>query len=404
MGAQLNVQQNEEIKEKIWTRDFILICLANFFIFFGFQMTLPTLPIFVKELGGSDQLVGIIVGIFTFSALLLRPYAGHALETKGRQFIYMIGLGIFVISIGSIAFIASITFLIIMRIVQGVGWGLSTTATGTIATDIVPASRRGEGLGYFGLSGNIALAFGPGLGLALVGKISFTTLFLICAALGLVALLLSSRVQYKKVEQTQDKAVTPRFDVFEKSAIHPSILVFFITFTFGGIATFLPLHAMDHDVAGIELYFFIYAAFLFISRTFAGKIYDKKGHVYVYLPGAFMILVAMILLAWLPSTFVLLFAGGLYGLGFGTVQPALQAWAVEKAANNRKGMANATFFSFFDLGIGFGALTFGQIAYLFNYSTIYLTGAVSIFISMLVYGMLVIKAKNEHMNRETKQN
>lgn len=403
MGAQLEVQQNEEIKEKIWTRDFILICLANFFIFFGFQMTLPTLPIFVKELGGSDQLVGVIVGIFTFSALLLRPYAGHALETKGRQFIYMIGLGIFVISIGSFAFIASITFLIIMRIVQGVGWGLSTTATGTIATDIVPASRRGEGLGYFGLSGNVALAFGPGLGLALVGKISFTSLFLICAALGLVALLLSSRVRYKKVEQIPDKAVTPRFDVFEKSAIQPSILVLFITFTFGGIATFLPLHAMDHDVAGIELYFFIYAAFLFISRTFAGKIYDKKGHVYVYLPGTFMILVAMILLAWLPSTFVLLVAGGLYGLGFGTVQPALQAWAVEKAANNRKGMANATFFSFFDLGIGFGALTFGQIAYLFNYSTIYLTGAVSIFISMLVYGLLVIKAKKEHTNRETKQ-
>ncbi|MEN2466241.1 MFS transporter [Ornithinibacillus sp. JPR2-1] len=403
MGAQLELQQNEEIKEKIWTRDFILICLANFFIFFGFQMTLPTLPIFVKELGGSDQLVGVIVGIFTFSALLLRPYAGHALETKGRQFIYMIGLGIFVISIGSFAFIASITFLIIMRIVQGVGWGLSTTATGTIATDIVPASRRGEGLGYFGLSGNIALAFGPGLGLALVGKISFATLFLICAALGLVALLLSSRVRYKKVEQIPDKAVTPRFDVFEKSAIQPSILVLFITFTFGGIATFLPLHAMDHDVAGIELYFFIYAAFLFISRTFAGKIYDKKGHVYVYLPGTFMILVAMILLAWLPSTFVLLVAGGLYGLGFGTVQPALQAWAVEKAANNRKGMANATFFSFFDLGIGFGALTFGQIAYLFNYSTIYLTGAVSIFISMLVYGLMVIKTKKEHTIRQTKQ-
>lgn len=403
MGAQLEVQQDEVIKEKIWTRDFILICLANFFIFFGFQMTLPTLPLFVKELGGSDQLVGIIVGIFTFSALLLRPYAGHALETKGRQFIYMIGLGIFVISVGSLAFIASIALLFVVRVVQGVGWGLSTTATGTIATDIVPASRRGEGLGYFGLSGNIALAFGPGLGLALVGKISFTTLFLICAGLGLVALLLSSKVRYKKVEERPDKVVTPRFDIFEKSAIQPSILVFFITFTFGGIATFLPLHAIEHKVDGIELYFFIYAAFLFISRTFAGKIYDKKGHLYVYLPGTFMILVAMILLAWLPSTFVLLFAGGLYGLGFGSVQPALQAWSVEKAPGNRKGMANATFFSFFDLGIGFGALTFGQIAYLFNYGTIYITGAGSIFISMIVYLVLVFKASNEQNKMKTEQ-
>src|SRR5690625_3174017 len=83
--------------EKIWTRDFILVCLANFFIFLGFQMTLPTLPIFVKELGGSDQLIGVIVGIFTFSALLFRPYAGHALETKGRGRVYLFGLLLFII-------------------------------------------------------------------------------------------------------------------------------------------------------------------------------------------------------------------------------------------------------------------------------------------------------------------
>jgi predicted MFS family arabinose efflux permease len=394
MSAQLEAQQHVEVKEeKIWTRDFVLICLANFFIFFGFQMTLPTLPLFVKELGGSDQMVGVIVGIFTFSALLLRPYAGHALESKGRQFVYMAGLAIFVVSVGSFAFIGTITFLLIVRVVQGVGWGLSTTATGTIATDIVPASRRGEGLGYFGLSGNIALAFGPGLGLALVGKISFATLFLICAVFGLVAFLLSAKVQYKKVEHSPDKSVTPRFDIFEKTAIQPAILVLFITFTFGGIATFLPLHAIERNVSGIEVYFIVYAVFLLISRTFAGRIYDKKGHLYVYLPGTVMIFIAMLLLAWLPNTPILLIAAGLYGLGFGSVQPALQAWAVEKAAANRKGMANATFFSFFDLGIGLGALIFGQIAFLFNYSTIYATGAVSILVSMVIYIALVVKAK-----------
>ncbi|WP_042144110.1 MFS transporter [Paucisalibacillus sp. EB02] len=397
MGAHAEVQQ-EVIQEKIWTRDFILICLANFFIFFGFQMTLPTLPLFVKELGGSDQLIGIIVGIFTFSALVLRPYAGHALESKGRQFVYMTGLAIFVVSVGSFAFIGSIAILLIVRVLQGVGWGLSTTATGTIATDIIPASRRGEGFGYFGLSGNIALAFGPGLGLALVGKISFMSLFLICAAFGLVAFLLSSKVRYKKVEEIPEKAAAPRFDIFEKTAIQPSILVLFITFTFGGIATFLPLHAIERNVAGIEAYFLVYAAFLLISRTFAGKIYDKKGHLYVFLPGTIMILIAMILLAWLPSTFILLVAAGLYGFGFGTVQPALQAWAVEKAAGNRKGMANATFFSFFDLGIGLGAIIFGQIAFLFNYSTIYATGAGSILVSMLVYILLVIRARKQEVS------
>jgi MFS family permease len=382
--------------DKIWTRDFVFICLANFFVFLGFQMTLPTIPLFVKELGGTDQLVGVIVGIFTFSALLLRPYAGHALESKGRQFVYMFGLAVFVLSIGSLAFITSIAILIIMRIVQGIGWGFSTTAGGTIATDLIPPKRRGEGMGYFGLSGNLALAFGPALGLSLAGVISFTYLFLICAACGLIAFLLSSRIRYKKVVQPEHKTTTVKFDIFEKTAIQPSVLLFFITFTFGGIATFLPLHAIEQGVAGIESYFLVYALFLMLSRTFAGRIYDRKGHIYVFLPGTIFIFAAMLLLAWLPSTTVLLIAAALYGLGFGSVQPALQAWAVDKAPGNRKGMANATFFSFFDLGIGIGAIVFGQLAFLFNYSIIYIVSAGSVTLSMLVYIYLLLKASGEN--------
>lgn len=381
--------------EKIWTKDFVLVCLANFFIFLGFQMTLPTLPLFIKELGGSDQLIGVIVGVFTFSALLFRPYAGHALETKGRQFVYMLGLSIFVLSVGSFAFITSIGFLILMRIVQGIGWGFSTTATGTIATDLIPPRRRGEGMGYFGLSGNLALAFGPALGLTLAGVISFTSLFLICAGSGLVAVCLSSVIRYKKVEQSPHKSTTVKFDVFEKTAVQPALLLFFITVTFGGIASFLPLYAAQKQVGGIETYFLVYAIFLLISRTFAGRIYDEKGHIYVFPPGVILIFIAMLLLAWLPNSFVLLFAAGLYGLGFGSVQPALQAWAVDKAPSNRKGMANATFFSFFDLGVGFGALTFGQLAFHLGYGAIYIASACSVLVSLMLYVYLHIRAKRQ---------
>lgn len=380
-------------RDKIWTRDFVLICLANFFIFLGFQMTLPTLPLFVKDLGGSDQIIGLIVGIFTFSALIFRPYAGHALESKGRRFVYMTGLSIFVFSVGSFAFITSITFLFLMRTIQGSGWGLSTTATGTIATDLVPTKRRGEGLGYFGLSGNLALALGPALGLSLVDIISFKSLFLICAVSGLIAFSLSSLIRYKKVEESPDKSTTVKFDIFEKTAVQPSALLFFITVTFGGIASFLPLYAVEKGVGGIEFYFLIYAVFLLLSRTFAGRIYDQKGHQYVFPPGAVMVFTAMLLLAWLPSTKVMLIAAAIYGLGFGSIQPALQAWAVDGAPDNRKGMANATFFSFFDLGVGIGAMTFGQLANTFGYSAIYITSAGSVMLSIVFYIYLYIRAK-----------
>ncbi|MGM8211517.1 MFS transporter [Virgibacillus sp. W0430] len=381
---------------KIWTRDFLLICSANFFIFLGFQMTLPTLPLFVKELGGSDQLIGIIVGIFTFSALIFRPYAGHALDSKGRQVVYMIGLSLFVLSVGSFAFATSIGFLLMMRIVQGIGWGFSTTATGTIATDLIPPNKRGEGMGYFGLSGNLALAIGPTLGLTLVGKISFLQLYLICAVLGFVAFLLSIVIRYKKVEQSPYKTTTLKFDIFERSAIEPAVLLFFITVTFGGIASFLPLYAEEKGIDGIELYFMCFAIFLMISRTFAGQIYDRVGHVYVFPPGAVFIFIAMLLLAWLPSTAVMLLAAGLYGLGFGTLQPALQAWAVDKAPNNRKGMANATFFSFFDLGVGIGAIVFGQLAFMYTYQVIYITAAGSVVMSLAFYIYALMKSKRNN--------
>ncbi|MBT2659167.1 MFS transporter [Bacillus sp. ISL-18] len=371
-------------KERIWTKDFILICLANFFIFLGFQMTLPTIPLFVEDLGGNDQLIGFVVGIFTFSALLLRPYAGKALETKGRRFVYIFGLAIFVVSVGSFGFLTSIVLLFMMRVVQGGGWGFSTTASGTIASDLIPVSRRGEGMGFYGLSGNLALAFGPSLGLILTGMIPFKPFFLLCAGLGLAALILSSRITYKQVDPKPVQGKT-KLDLYEKGALKPSALMFFITFTFGGIAAFLPLYTAEKHISGIQLYFLFYALALMITRTFAGQLYDRKGLRAVFIPGTLLILAAMVLLAWLPNSLILYLAAILYGLGFGMVQPALQAWSIEKVPVNRRGMATATFYSFFDLGIGLGAMIFGQISHLLGYSSIYRTSAVSIAVSMLLY-------------------
>lgn len=391
MSQQLTKESplEKQVSEKIWTQDFILIVMSNFFVFLGFQMTLPTIPLFVEELGGNDQLIGIVVGIFTFSALLLRPFAGHALESKGRGFVYLTGLAIFVLSVGSFGFVKSLLVLFFIRIIQGIGWGFSTTASGTIATDLIPAKRRGEGMGYYGLSGNLALALGPTLGLTLTGILSFHHLFLLCGTLGFAALLLSARINYKKVEQ---KAVLQKkWDLYEKSALPPSMLLFFLTVTFGGIASFLPLFSAQKNISGIEWYFLLYALALLLSRTFAGKIYDQRGHKAVYIPGAILIIIAMCLLAWLPNSIIMYTAAILYGLGFGAVQPALQAWSVKECPPHRRGMANATFFSFFDLGVGIGAIVFGQIAHVLGYSSIYIISAISVFFSILLYLKIVGK-------------
>lgn len=390
----LKVTSSQTSTERIWTKDFILICLANFFIFFGFQMTLPTLPLFVEHLGGNDQLIGWVVGIFTLSALIIRPYSGHLLESKGRAFVYITGLFIFIISVGSYIFAASFIFLFIMRFIQGIGWGLSTTASGTIAADIVPASRRGEGLGYYGLSGNIALALGPSLGLILVDWVNFGQLFFICAFMGVISLVLAIPIRYVKPEQGK-VATKPRWDFYEKSALKPSILLFFITFTFGAIPSFLPLYTNEKEIEGIQVYFVIYALSLMLTRTFAGMVYDHKGHRAVFLPGAILIIIAMLLLYWLPNSYALYSAAFLYGFGFGIIQPGMQAWAIDSADKRRRGMATATFFSCFDLGIGLGSVVFGQIAHIFNYQTIFLVSAGSVMLSILYYITILVGEMKE---------
>lgn len=384
------------VKSKIWTKDFIIIVIANFFIFTSFQMTLPTLPLYVQEIGSSETWVGIIVGVFTFSALLIRPLGGSLLDTTGRAPVFLIGLTILVLSLYSLAISTTILILVIVRVVQGVGWGLSNTASGTIASDLVPKDRRGEGLGFFGLSGNLALAIGPALGLFLVNHIEFSTLFIICGSLTLVALILAMNVKYVKpepltdLEIEEDKANTARFNFVEKRALPSSMLLFFITFTFGGIATFLPAYTFQQGFEPhyIQIYFVLYALSLVTTRFFAGRIYDRRGLGIVFIPGSILIIAGLMLLAILNSP-AYLFAGAiLYGLGFGTVQPALQASAINTSPVRKRGMANATFFSAFDLGVGLGAITFGLVAQYADYAAIYWISAASGVLSLILFFIL----------------
>ena len=383
-------------KSRIWTKDFIIIVIANFFIFTSFQMTLPTLPLYVQEIGSNETWVGIIVGIFTFSALLIRPFGGKMLDTTGRAPVFITGLAILVISLYSLAVSTTILILVAVRIVQGVGWGLSNTASGTIASDLVPKDRRGEGLGFFGLSGNLALAIGPALGLFLVNHIEFSTLFIICGSLTLIALLLALNVKYVKAEPLtqaeieEDELNTSRFNFFEKRALPASALLFFITFTFGGIATFLPAYTFQQGFAPhyIQIYFVLYALALVTTRFFAGRIYDRRGLAIVFIPGSLLIIAGLTLLAILNSPVYLFVGAILYGLGFGTVQPALQASAINTTPPRKRGMANATFFSAFDLGVGLGAMTFGLVAQYADYNMIYWVSAASGCLSLVLFFIL----------------
>lgn len=370
--------------EKLWTKDFLLIILMNLLLFFGFQMLIPTLPVYVINLGGEEAMAGLVIGIFTASAVLVRPYAGMLLDSHGRKIVLVVGLIIFMVSVLGYNWAPTVFFLLILRFIHGFGWGAASTATGTIAADIIPKSRLGEGMGFFGLAGTLAMAAAPLVGLSIIDRFGFSTLFFFSAALVAVSLVVVSFITFKDVSKgREEQKVKPA--LFEKAAWRPSLVMFFITMTYGAVVAFIALYADQRQVGNIGLFFTVYAITLLVSRPLLGKLADQKGFNKVVIPGIVLIILTMAVLSQAASLVVFLLAGIIYGVGFGAVQPSLQAMVVQNIPPNRRGAANGTFFSAFDLGIGAGSLIWGAVSQAVGYSQMYLWAAIPAILGLLAY-------------------
>ncbi len=370
----------------LWTKDFMLISLTNLAMFLGLQLLLPTLPVFVDHLGGNDSHVGMVIGIFTVSAMIIRPWAGFMLDTKEKRGILIGGLTVFIVSAIAYNWAAGIVFLLLMRFLHGLGWGACTTAAGTVAADVIPLSRMGEGMGYFGLATAISMAVAPAAGIFIINNYSFTHLFLISAALAFFALVFSLGIKYQNIIQAAANA--PKPTLYEKSALRPSLVIFFVTTTFGSIVSFLVLYANQRGIDNIGPFFTIFALIMLISRPFSGILVDKRGYDIVVIPGLLLLVGAMLILAASDTMWMFLFAAAFYGLGFGSVQPSMQALAMRDAEPNRRGAVNSTFFSAFDLGIGGGAMVWGILAQFTGYSLMYAFASIPGIIALLTYIML----------------
>lgn len=392
-----------EKKEPIWTRDFILISIASLFITLGFQMLLPVLPVFSAKLGGSDAWAGLVIGIFTISAVLMRPIAGRILDRYGRRAIFISGLIVFFLCVVAYNWTSTILVLLIIRFIHGFGWGASSTASSTIASDIIPKSRLGEGMGYFGLTSTLAMAVAPALGLELLSVYGFNMVFYTSAGVVLISIFIALLIKYHKPDvlpkpEPDVLVKSEETGIFERSAILPAIVIFFVTTTYGAIVSFIALYAGQKQIENIGLFFTIYAVALLISRPYFGRLTDRKGTPFAVLPGIICVILSMTLIYFANSLIAFLIAGFIYGIGFGAVQPALQAMSVSKVNHSRRGAANATFFLGFDLGIGVGAILWGIIAENFGYQLIYLLAIIPAIVGALVYINSIKKSQNKYIS------
>ena len=370
----------------LWTKDFISITIVNLFLFLSFQMIVATLPLHVENIGGTENVIGWMTGLATIAAFLIRPIAGLSLDKLGRRIVFVIGNIILIITTYLLGVLNYVWFIIIIRFINGIGWGIGSTTSMTVASDTIPLERFGEGIGLFNLSNGLGMAIGPLIGLSILNATSFYNVVTLGAVLGISALILSQFIGYRKIERPKEKEGDKRkFLPFEKETLGPSLVIGIITITYGAIIAFIPLYGLQEGVNNIGGYFTVYALFLMFVRPMIGRMVDRKGYdIFVY-SGIIILILSMFILSISSNLILFLISAALYGIGFGFLESTLLTMAVTFASEGKVGGANATFFACFDGGIGLGSIIAGMLATALGYSRMYLILIVPLFLAAILY-------------------
>lgn len=356
-------------------------------------MLIPSLPVYIKAITGKEALSGLAMGVFLLAAVLVRPFAGRSIDTGKRKGIFLTGSAVFFFS--ALAFNWAPTLLVLLpaRFVQGLGWAYCNTAAGTLASDIIPKPRLAEGMGYYGLSLSVAMGIGPALALFLIQRYNFQLMFYVCAGSVLLSFLLALFMNHHNVNRMTKSPAAMKAVLLEKKALCPSLVMFFISISYAAIISFLALYGQHRQVTDIGLFFTVYAISISVSRPLFGRLADRKGYDIVMVPGLILCNLTLVIIYLAHTLPVFILAGLVYGIGFGAVQPTMQALSVLYVPPERRGAATATYFLFLDLGLGLGSVLWGLVAQDLGYDLMYLMVIIPSLLSLLVYLLFARQAK-----------
>ncbi len=384
----MDLQLKNTTHNKLWSKSYVFMLLSNLFIYLGFYMLVPTLPAYAKQTGGSNLEASLVVSLFSITSLLFRLLMGTMLDNIDIKPLLIIGS--IILGASTLSYIwLPLTAIILVRIIQGIGWGIVSTATAAIFTNIVPEKRRGEGMGYYSLSMIISMSLAPIVAITIMNLYSFKYISIISLLLVIIGTLLikSVRIHKKSSNDYKIKRSFSFLNLFEKKALLPSFLCFLLTVTLCGIMSYIMLYGKEVKISNIWVYFIGHVAMILITRPFVGKIFDKKGHTVIVLPGAVSMIIGLIILSYAHTITILIIASFFYGLGYGAVQPSLQVWAVNRSPEHRKGAANGTFLSSMDLAFTLGSILLSFIAESKSYAFMYRFSAIFVVILLVVYGV-----------------
>ena len=396
------------MKDRLVTPSYCFILAANFLLYFGFWLLIPVLPFYLSEVfSAGNSTIGIILSCYTVAALCIRPFSGYFLDSFARKPLYLMAYFIFMTMFAGYIIAGSLTLFILFRIIQGVSFGMVTVGGNTVVIDIMPSSRRGEGLGYYGLSNNIAMAVGPMSGLFLHDAgMSFTTIF--CCSLGscIAGFVCASLVKtpYKPPVKREPISLD-RFILLK--GIPAGISLLLLSIPYGMTTNYVAMYAKQIGINATTGFFFTFMAIgMAISRIFSGKIVDRgkitqviSAGLYLVVFSFFLLSACVYLISWnnMLCTVVFFAVALLLGVGFGIMFPAYNTLFVNLAPNSQRGTATSTYLTSWAVGIGIGMLTGGYIAEVSTFDKAYLFGACLTIVSMLYFNGKV--APHYHKNK-----
>lgn len=391
--------------ERLWTKDFIIISAMNFFLTLVVYLLIVMMSGYATStFNASTSQAGLISSIFMVGVLIGRLFIGRYIEKIGYRKILFIGLVLYSLS-STLYFIQiGIPFLILTRIIHGIMLGIAITATTTIVAFTIPASRKGEGIGYFSLSTIIATAIGPFLGILLAQHTSYNFIFFGCFALGIVSLVIALFVNIPKPVFTSTK-VKESFSLknfIEPKALPISIVMLVLGFCYSSVLTYINFYAIELDLVNVASFFFItYSAAILVSRPFSGRLLDTKNANYVMYPALVLFAVGMFILSSTNSGLILILASIIIGFGYGNIQSCCQAISIKSVPPEKVGLSTATFSIFLDVGLGFGPYMLGLFISFMSYSHLYAFLAVVVLLTIALYYLLYgrhIKKSNQSTN------
>jgi MFS family permease len=356
--------------QKILTRDFTLSFFAQFAFSSVFCILIPTLPIYLSRLEATEAEIGVLIGIFSVSSLVLRPFVGRALTRIPEKKFMTAGTLLYTLSSAAYLFVSPFWPLLMVRILQGIGLAFFSTASFTLIANISPEAHRGQSLGYFYLAINIAFVLAPYCGMLIINLSNFTLLFLVCTGLSLGSMFITTKLERRQDDLFPDPSIRSQ-PFLSREALPSSIMAFMVNIIWGAVTAFFPLYAIGHGVTNPGLFFGALAITHVLGRSLGGKILDLYAREKIIMPCLIAYILAMLVLTFSTTLTMFITVAVIWGIGNAFLYPTLVAHALDHAGASR-GPAMGTFSAIADLGSGMGSVIMGIVLQFSDYQTMFL--------------------------------